>query len=56
MKYYEYENGRIKSVTDFMGNKTEMYYDAAGNLQKTIDCDGKAQINSWKELNLSDEC
>ena len=50
VKYYEYENGRVKFITDFMGNTTEMLYDSTGNLQKTIDCDGTEIVYHYDAL------
>ena len=48
---YEYQSGRIVSISDFMGNKTLMTYDIHGNLQSVTDRDGNEISYSYDALN-----
>ncbi|MCM1315478.1 MAG: PKD domain-containing protein, partial [Muribaculaceae bacterium] len=50
-KSYSYVNGRITSVTDFMGNVSEMTYDAYGNIASVTDRDGNKTSYVYDELN-----
>ncbi|MCL2164827.1 MAG: DUF6531 domain-containing protein [Oscillospiraceae bacterium] len=49
---YEYENGRISSVIDRLGNITSYKYDEFGNQTTVIYPDGTSEVSEYNDKNL----
>lgn len=50
-KFYKYTNGRLTSVTDFLGNEILTEYDANGNISSVTDRDGNKTAYKYDNLN-----